>query len=83
MLEDSLLAISGSDLLLSRAKLTSDVSRPVRAVSDFLLDCPNQKAPLQKERSRSFSMAFFHLSIVNHPWRGSFGKWISYSMMGT
>ena len=32
----SLLAINRTDLHLSRTKLTSDVSRPVRAVSDFL-----------------------------------------------
>ena len=37
MSDVSLLAMSRTDLHLSRTKLTSDVSRPVRAVSDFFL----------------------------------------------
>ena len=36
MADISLLAMSRTYLLLNRTKLTSDVSRPIRAVSDFL-----------------------------------------------
>jgi hypothetical protein len=36
-----------------------------------------KKTPLQKERSRSFPMASFHVPIVvGHPWRWAFGAWL-------